>query len=86
MLAAAVLCWSCGLVGAVHRGDLVPFGPASGDLVLPEGDDETSKVLNLPKTLYFYDSAVSQLYVSPEFYLFITSPRVGVGAAGGEVN
>ncbi|XP_037552667.1 nidogen-2 [Nematolebias whitei] len=64
MLAAAVLCWSCGVVGAVHRSDLFPFGTPSGDVVLPEGDDETSKVLNLPKPLYFYDSAVSQLYVA----------------------
>uniref|UniRef100_A0A3Q2ZEG2 Nidogen 2a (osteonidogen) n=1 Tax=Kryptolebias marmoratus TaxID=37003 RepID=A0A3Q2ZEG2_KRYMA len=64
MLAAAVLCWSCGVVGALHRTDLFPFGPLSGDLILPEGDDETSRALTLPKPFYFYDSPFSKLYVA----------------------
>uniref|UniRef100_A0A8C4HZL2 Nidogen 2a (osteonidogen) n=1 Tax=Dicentrarchus labrax TaxID=13489 RepID=A0A8C4HZL2_DICLA len=66
MLAVCVLCWSCGVcvVTAIQRAEMFPYGTLSGDLVLAEGDDETSKVLSLPKPLYFYDSQFSQLYVA----------------------
>ncbi|XP_041834846.1 nidogen-2 isoform X3 [Melanotaenia boesemani] len=65
-LAVALLCWSCSLcvVTAIHRPDMFPYGTLSGDFILAEGDDETSKVLSLPKPLYFYDSSFSQLYVA----------------------
>lgn len=43
---------------------MFPYGTSSGDFILAEGDDETSRVLSLPKPLYFYDSLFSQLYVS----------------------
>lgn len=66
LLAVCVLCWSCSacVVTAIQRADLFPYGPLSGDSILAEGDDETSRVLSLPKPLYFYDSLFSQLYVS----------------------
>lgn len=66
LLAVCLLCWSCTLsvVTAIQRADLFPYGSLNGDLVLAEGDDETSKVLSLPRPLYFYDSSFSQLYVS----------------------
>ncbi|XP_059183657.1 nidogen-2 [Centropristis striata] len=65
-LLLVLLCWSCGLspVSAVRRTDLFPFGTLSGDLVLAEGDDETSKVLALPRHLVFYNSVFSHLYVA----------------------
>lgn len=52
------------VVTAIQTADLFLYGSLNGDLVLAEGDDETSKVLSLPRTLYFYDSPFSQLYVS----------------------
>uniref|UniRef100_A0A3B5AF13 Uncharacterized protein n=1 Tax=Stegastes partitus TaxID=144197 RepID=A0A3B5AF13_9TELE len=66
MLAACVLCWSCtvSVVTAIQRAEMFPYGSLSGDFILAEGDDETSRVLSLPKPLYFYDSLFSQLYVS----------------------
>lgn len=66
LLAVCLLCWSCAVcvVSAIRRADMFPFGPLSGDLILAEGDDETSRVLSLPRPLYFYDSRFSQLYVS----------------------
>lgn len=66
MLALWLLSWSLcgGLVASIRRADLFPYGPASGDLILAEGDDETSRVLSLPRPLYFYDSLFSQLYVA----------------------
>lgn len=66
MSAVCVLCWSCSVcvVTAIQRDDMFPYGTLSGDLILAEGDDETSKVLSLPKPLYFYDTHFSQLYVS----------------------
>uniref|UniRef100_A0A8C4HX39 Nidogen 2a (osteonidogen) n=1 Tax=Dicentrarchus labrax TaxID=13489 RepID=A0A8C4HX39_DICLA len=57
------LCGVC-VVTAIQRAEMFPYGTLSGDLVLAEGDDETSKVLSLPKPLYFYDSQFSQLYVA----------------------
>ncbi|XP_062417347.1 nidogen-2 isoform X2 [Pungitius pungitius] len=66
MLAACLLCWSCGvcLVSAIRRTDMYPYGPHSGDLVLAEGDDETSRVLPLSRPLNFYNARFSQLYVA----------------------
>ncbi|KAM6893502.1 nidogen-2 [Xenentodon cancila] len=65
MLAVGLL-WSCSVcvVTAIHRTDLFPFGTLNGDSILAEGDDETSKVLSLPKPLYFYDTRFFQLYVA----------------------
>ncbi|XP_068447054.1 nidogen-2 [Clinocottus analis] len=66
ILAACLLCWSCGVcaVSAIRRADMFPYGALSGDQILAEGDDETSKVLLLPRPLNFYDSRYSQLYVA----------------------
>ncbi|XP_047211324.1 nidogen-2 isoform X2 [Girardinichthys multiradiatus] len=67
MLTAALLCcWSCSVfvVSAIRRTDLFPYGISQGDLILPEGDDETSRALTLPRPLYFFDSSFSQLYVA----------------------
>ncbi|XP_029030641.1 nidogen-2 [Betta splendens] len=66
MLAACLLCWSCGVcvVTAIRRDEMFPYGSLSGDFILAEGDDETSRVLSLPRPLYFYDSHFSQLYVA----------------------
>lgn len=66
LLAVCLLFWSCAVcvVSAIQRADLFPYGSLSGDLILAEGDDETSKVLSLPRPFYFFDSPFSQLYVS----------------------
>ncbi|XP_076008480.1 nidogen-2 [Genypterus blacodes] len=66
LLAVCVLCWCCSVcvVTAIQRADLFPYGSLSGDLILAEGDDETSRVLTLPKPFYFYDSHFYQLYVA----------------------
>ncbi|XP_026157559.1 nidogen-2 [Mastacembelus armatus] len=66
LFAACLLCWSCSVcvVTAIQRADMFPYGTLSGDLILAEGDDETSRVLSLPRPLYFYNSLFSQLYVA----------------------
>ncbi|XP_067349367.1 nidogen-2 isoform X3 [Channa argus] len=66
MLAVCLLSWSCSVcvVTAIQRTDLFPYGILSGDFILAEGDDETSKVLSLPKPFYFYNAMFSQLYVA----------------------
>ncbi|XP_032361993.1 nidogen-2 isoform X19 [Etheostoma spectabile] len=66
MLAVCLLCWSCSVcvVTAIKRTDMFSYGTLSGDLILAEGDDETSRVLSLPKPLFFYGSLFSQLYVA----------------------
>uniref|UniRef100_A0A3Q4I0A0 Nidogen 2a (osteonidogen) n=1 Tax=Neolamprologus brichardi TaxID=32507 RepID=A0A3Q4I0A0_NEOBR len=65
MLAACVLlCCSCTMVTAIQRADMFPYGTLNGDSVLREGDDETSKVLSLPRPLHFYNCPFSQLYVA----------------------
>ncbi|XP_029930951.1 nidogen-2 isoform X2 [Myripristis murdjan] len=66
LLSLSLLCWCCSVrvVTAIQRADIFPYGNLSGDLTLAEGDDETSKVLSLPKPFYFYDSHFSQLYVA----------------------
>uniref|UniRef100_A0A3B4WZR4 Uncharacterized protein n=1 Tax=Seriola lalandi dorsalis TaxID=1841481 RepID=A0A3B4WZR4_SERLL len=73
MLAVCLLCWSCSVrvVTAIQRAGMFPYGTLSGDLILAEGDDETSRVLPLPKPLYFYNSLFSQLYVSKKKSSFI---------------
>ncbi|XP_055019138.1 nidogen-2 [Boleophthalmus pectinirostris] len=57
-------CGSLRVVTGIHRTDMFPYGSLSGDLILAEGDDETSKVLTLPRPLYFYDTSFPQLYVA----------------------
>uniref|UniRef100_A0A671U7B3 Nidogen 2 n=1 Tax=Sparus aurata TaxID=8175 RepID=A0A671U7B3_SPAAU len=52
------------LSSAIQRADMFPYGSLSGDMILAEGDDETSRVLSLPRPVYFYDSLFSQLYVA----------------------
>ncbi|KAF3706350.1 Nidogen-2 [Channa argus] len=66
ILAVCLLSWSCSVcvVTAIQRTDLFPYGILSGDFILAEGDDETSKVLSLPKPFYFYNAMFSQLYVA----------------------
>ncbi|XP_072545091.1 nidogen-2 isoform X2 [Salminus brasiliensis] len=58
------LAWTACCVTAVQRKDLFPYGPLNGDVTLPEGDDETSKVMTLTKPMYFYETAFSNLYVA----------------------
>uniref|UniRef100_A0A3B4DXX7 Nidogen 2a (osteonidogen) n=1 Tax=Pygocentrus nattereri TaxID=42514 RepID=A0A3B4DXX7_PYGNA len=58
------LAWTACCVTAIQRKDLFPYGPLNGDLTLPEGDDETSKVMTLTKPMYFYETAFSNLYVA----------------------
>ncbi|XP_061539466.1 nidogen-2 [Phycodurus eques] len=58
------LCCSLCVVAAIQRVQMFPYGMLSGDSLLEEGDDETSKVLSLPKPFYFYDTPFSQLYVA----------------------
>ncbi|XP_059905330.1 nidogen-2-like [Gadus macrocephalus] len=55
---------SASVTAAVQRSDIFPYGTPSGDLTLAEGDDETSKVLTLPRPLYFYNTQFSELYVA----------------------
>ncbi|KAJ3584055.1 hypothetical protein NHX12_014551, partial [Muraenolepis orangiensis] len=69
--ALVLWCWCCWSgasvlqqVAAVRRADAFPYGAPSGDLTLAEGDDETSKVLTLPRPLYFYNTQFSELYVA----------------------
>lgn len=80
MLAACVLlCCSCTMVTAIQGTDMFPYGTLNGDSVLREGDDETSKVLSLPRPLYFYNCPFSQLYVSTTSLLFIcTQSRLSI--------
>lgn len=56
---------------------MFPYGTLSGDLILAEGDDETSRVLSLPKPLYFYASHFTQLYVSTASLMLICMPVIG---------
>lgn len=56
-------CTVC-FVNAVDRNNIFPFGTVSGDLTLPEGDDEVSEALKLNRPMYFYETQYSELYVS----------------------
>ncbi|XP_068165011.1 nidogen-2 [Antennarius striatus] len=66
LLVVCLLCWSWSVcvVTAIQRADMFPYGSLSGDFILAEGDDETSRVLSLPRPFYFYDSPFAQLYVA----------------------
>ncbi|XP_063040721.1 nidogen-2 isoform X2 [Engraulis encrasicolus] len=57
------LCWTAYVVTAIHRKDMFPYGPLSGDLTLQEGDDETAKVV-LTRPMSFYEASFSNLYVA----------------------
>ncbi|XP_061909994.1 nidogen-2 [Entelurus aequoreus] len=59
-----LLTFYCSIVAALEKAQMFPYGTLSGDSLLEEGDDETSKVLSLPKPFYFYDTPFSQLYVA----------------------
>lgn len=48
---------------AISRQELFPFGEHRGDLLLPEGDDETSEVVKLKKPVPFYEAEFDSLYV-----------------------
>nr|XP_023658539.1 nidogen-2-like isoform X1 [Paramormyrops kingsleyae] len=56
-------CTVC-FVNAVDRNNIFPFGTVSGDLTLPEGDDEVSEALKLKRPMYFYETQFSELYVA----------------------
>ncbi|XP_078147276.1 nidogen-2 [Centroberyx gerrardi] len=66
LLTVCLLGWCCSVcvVTAIQRADIFPYGTLNGDFTLAEGDDETSRVLSLPKPFYFYDSHFTQLYVA----------------------
>ncbi|KAG7239350.1 hypothetical protein INR49_029338 [Caranx melampygus] len=61
---------SCSNIPQLYNGERGNVGcvcallELRGDLILAEGDDETSRVLSLPKPLYFYNSLFTQLYVA----------------------
>ncbi|XP_005996047.1 nidogen-2 [Latimeria chalumnae] len=55
--------WTFTVVTAIHRQELFPYGPQRGDLILQEGDDETSKVIKLKRPLHFFEAQFSDLYV-----------------------
>ncbi|XP_029454190.1 nidogen-2 [Rhinatrema bivittatum] len=63
--APLVLClhWLMGFGAAVGRRELFPYGEHRGDLLLLEGDDETSEVVTLKQPLFFYEAPFSHLYV-----------------------
>ncbi|XP_031435769.1 nidogen-2 isoform X4 [Clupea harengus] len=58
------LCWIVYVVKGIHRKDILPYGPLSGDLTLQEGDDETSKVIVLTRPMHFYEASFPNLYVA----------------------
>ncbi|KAG7466181.1 hypothetical protein MATL_G00162000 [Megalops atlanticus] len=58
------LSWTFHFVTAIQRKDIFPYGPGNGDLILQEGDDETSKPLALKKPMFFYEAQFSGLYVA----------------------
>ncbi|XP_051915070.1 nidogen-2 isoform X32 [Hippocampus zosterae] len=63
------LCCSICSVAAIPRAQMFPYGMLSGDSLLEEGDDETSKVISLPKPFYFYDTPFYQLYVATNGFI-----------------
>ncbi|XP_019716201.1 uncharacterized protein nid2a isoform X4 [Hippocampus comes] len=63
------LCCSMCAVAAIPRAQMFPYGMLSGDSLLEEGDDETSKVISLPKPFYFYDTPFYQLYVATNGFI-----------------
>ncbi len=65
------LSWTVQHVTAIHRHDIYPYGMFYGDVVLQEGDDETSKVITLTKPMYFYEASFNNLYVSTLLLLLL---------------
>ncbi|XP_075049415.1 nidogen-2 [Mixophyes fleayi] len=67
-------CCLLGFSAAISRQELFPYGEHRGDLLLPEGDDETSEVVRLLQPLLFYEADFKELYVgtngiiSPQFF------------------
>nr|XP_044621572.1 nidogen-2 isoform X2 [Equus asinus] len=49
--------------GALRPGELFPHGPARGDRLLRDGDDESSGAVELARPLRFYGARVRRLYV-----------------------
>ncbi|KAA0710949.1 Nidogen-2 [Triplophysa tibetana] len=43
---------------------MYPYGQFYGDVILQEGDDETSNVIFLTKPMYFYEASFDNLYVA----------------------
>ena len=72
------LCWIVYVVKGIHRKDILPYGPLSGDLTLQEGDDETSKVIVLTRPMHFYEASFPNLYVSPTFIMFLITSALSV--------
>lgn len=70
------LCWTVYVVTGIHRKDIFPYGPVSGDLTLQEGDDETSKVIVLTRPMRFYEASFSSLYVSQTVMIFLITIAV----------
>ncbi|XP_061112945.1 nidogen-2 [Conger conger] len=58
------LSWTVYFVTAIQRKDIFPYGPVNGDLILQEGDDETSEALELKKPMLFYEAQFTDLYVA----------------------
>jgi len=61
-----------GVVGAVPRDRLYPFGADHGDQRLPPSDEGSSPEFELSTPVHFYDEVYNTLYVSPSF-IFICS-------------
>ncbi|KAJ8341119.1 hypothetical protein SKAU_G00334100 [Synaphobranchus kaupii] len=58
------LSWTVYFVAGIQRKDIFPYGPVNGDLILQEGDDETSRALELKNPMFFYEAQFSDLYVA----------------------
>ncbi|KAI7804654.1 nidogen-2 isoform X2 [Triplophysa rosa] len=58
------LSWTLHHVTAIERQDMYPYGLFYGDVILQEGDDETSNVIFLTKPMYFYEASFDNLYVA----------------------
>ncbi|XP_004371146.1 nidogen-2 [Trichechus manatus latirostris] len=59
LLLLLLLSW----VAALHPSELFPYGESWGDLLLQEGDDESSAAVKLAIPLHFYEGRFSDLYV-----------------------
>ncbi|XP_075469905.1 nidogen-2 isoform X2 [Ascaphus truei] len=55
--------WLLGFAAAISRQELFPYGDPRGDLLLQEGDDETSQLVQLTSPLLFYEAEFNILYV-----------------------
>lgn len=63
LLPPLLLLLHCLLAAAISRQELFPYGEHRGDLLLPDGDDETSVVLPLAQPMLFYEAELKELYV-----------------------